>query len=654
MTANVGKGCMTDSGRNQRKRHTGKLGPKLIRTVLLVVSAAFVGFFAIVATQVFQASRAREIDNQRSQLTQTAGRIQSLQSTIQNIASLIVYNDVVQRGISGISDTLGDELYAARRISNTLKEYLHIVDGTEEITIYTTDGQTFTSRYVRGNMNPEKTEWFREFLDSGRESGFTGVHSSIPMQSGYTTDVISYITGYYSIDNYRNKLGELIINVEYKTLEDMTRIDPTLLRGYVLLSSEGRILVESGQITSPLEEIRQGVKNGIYQPRGGGLYVVSDQMDDGWLLISQISGTALLRRSLTAVVPIFIVFVMMLVVLGFILSHMIRRVTDPINALSQASGAVGRGDFSVKVDIRTDDEVEDLAKAFNRMVVNINDLMNASVEHEKKIQQMQMENLLLQINPHFIYNTMNSIVYMARMSGNKEIADFTNAFISFLQGTLRVRSSIYTSLGEDLKNAGSYLYLQSYRYGNKFTWEIDCPPELEGAQIVSVMLQPVVENAIFHGIAPRDGPGRIWIEARRTGGGTVTCDAADMITETAEEERTAEDSGAEEKSEEKHEGKREEKYEGKCEDKREKKCEERHEGKLRIVVRDDGIGMDEQTLEQILDESYVQKGGIHKIGLGNVLSRIREAYGEEGSLRIESIPGRGTSVIIEIPYAVRA
>ena len=575
------------------KKH--RLGPKLIRTVFLIVTFGFVIFFGIVAAELYRGSREREIDNQRSQLTQTAGRIRSLQSTIRNIASLIVYNDVVQKGISDKAENIGDELYEARNISNTLKEYLHIVDGTEEITIYTTDGQTLTSRYVRGNMDPMETDWFRNFRNTGKTSGFTGVHDSIPMQSGYTTDVFTYITGYYSLDDHRDKLGELLINVEYRTLRNMTGIDMTMLNGYALFSGEGQKLVEEGELPCSYEEILGGMKDGLYSPAGGEIYVVSDQMDDGWILISRISGKELLRQFLFAVVPVFGAFAAMLLVLGILLGHMIRRVTEPVNALSEAAEAVGHGDFSVSVDIHTQDEVEDLAKAFNRMVVDINELMNESVAHEKKIQQMQTENLMLQINPHFIYNTMNSIVYMARMDGNQQIADFTNAFISLLQSTLRVRDSVYTTLGEELKNVRSYLFLQSYRYGNKFTWEIDCPEELESCRIICVMLQPVVENAIFHGIAPKDGPGTICITAE-----TTACNEAEQV--------------------------------------------------LRIVVSDDGIGMDAKTLSQILSEDYVHRGGVHKIGVGNVKARIREVYGDPYTLEITSTPGQGTQVTIEIPF----
>ena len=597
--------------KKQAESHAGLLGRKLSRTVILLTALAFVLFLFIAAWQTFKTSRGREVDSQHSQLQQAAGRISSLQRTIQNIASLIVYNDVVQKGISGRTLTQGDELFAARKISETLKEYQHIVDGTEEITIYTSDGRTLTSRYVRGAMNPETSAWFRDFLASGKNSGFTNVHASVPMQDGYTTDVFSYITGYYSIDDYRNKLGELIINVEYRTLLEMIQIDTTLLKGYVLLDSSLVPLVQSGEISPEETMIAGESSNGLYRSKNGGVYVVCDEMEDGWVLVSEISGTQLIRRALAATLPIFAVFVIMLAGLWFLMSLMIRRITGPVNTLSQAAARVGQGDFSVSVNIRTGDEIEDLGESFNRMVVDINRLMKASVEHEKKIQQMQTENLMLQINPHFIYNTMNSIVYMARMEGNDQIADFTNAFISLLQSTLRVRSSIFTTLEEEIRNVRNYLYLQEYRYGNKFTYEIDCPEELLPSQVISVMLQPVVENAIFHGIAPKEGPGKI----------TVTVYSVTHTSEAGTEKASDQVSG--QPSEQKD---------------------------LEIRIADDGVGIDPQTLSELLKEDYVQKGGIHKIGIGNVHARIREVYGNDYGLTIVSSPGEGTTVTARIPW----
>lgn len=185
-------------------------------------------------------------------------------------------------------------------------------------------------------------------------------------------------------------------------------------------------------------------------------------MEDNWLLVSEISRSRLVHRSFQAYFYLTVLFVFIIGGLISTLNIVIRKFVKPIHKLSETAEAVGRGNFDVRVNIHTDDELEMLSEVFNKMIVDIQNLMNESVEHEKILRKMQIENLMLQINPHFIYNTMNSIVYMARMNGNTQIADFANAFISLLQNTLDVTDSVYQTLRQELLNVKNYLYLQSY------------------------------------------------------------------------------------------------------------------------------------------------------------------------------------------------
>lgn len=571
---------------NSRRR--GRLHFRLIRAVVVLVSVMFAAFFLLVVRDVFVSTQQREIENMQTQVSKTAQQITYIQQTLQNISKLIVYNDVVQSRITLQDSNAGEKLFAARSVGSTLREYLHILDGVDEITIYTTDGKTLTSRYVRGDLDPEKTDWFRAFLDSGKNSGYTRVHRSIPWQSGYSLDVISYIVNYYAIDRVNEKLGELIISFDFSKLTEIVQMDTTILNGYRLLDGDGETLISEGTLNVTPEELAACVESGVMWRKNGAL-VASGEMQEGWALVCEISSRALIRRAATSVMEIFFVFLGMLVLAALLLRHFITRIVNPINALSTAVENVGRGDLNVRVAIHTGDEIEDLADAFNKMVGDIDTLLRESVEHEKKLQQIQTENLMLQINPHFIYNTMNSIVYMARMDGNREIADFTNTFISLLQSTLRVRNSIYSTLGEELRIVQYYLLLQEYRYGNKFTYEIRCPEELKDCRILSVMLQPAVENSIFHGIAPKDSPGRLEIEARQ-------------------ENET-----------------------------------------LVITVTDDGVGISPEQLREIMREDYTQNTGIHKIGIGNVRKRIQEMYGEPYALTLESEQGAWTRVVIRIP-----
>ena len=231
-----------------------------------------------------------------------------------------------------------------------------------------------------------------------------------------------------------------------------------------------------------------------------------------------------------------------------------------------------------------------MAKAFNKMVVNIQCLMHKSVEHEKQARRMQIENLLLQINPHFIYNTLNSIVYMAKMDGNRQIADFTGAFIALLQSTLNIRDSVFSTVRDEVRSVENYMNLQKYRYEDKFTFGIDCDEELMDCQILNVMLQPIVENAIFHGIAPKEESGRLAIQIVREGDTLV------------------------------------------------------------IMVKDDGVGMTKENIAEQFKKDYRQKDGVRKLGVSNVRERIREIYGEPYDMTIESELGKGTVVTMTIPF----
>lgn len=318
---------------------------------------------------------------------------------------------------------------------------------------------------------------------------------------------------------------------------------------------------------------------------------MSADLRDNWILALELSEGQLWQQSLMSTAYLVLVFVIVFMVTFLILRHSLHRIVTPILEVTDTAQKVGSGDFDVSLSIHTGDEIELLADVFNKMVVDIRTLMNESVEHEKVYRRMQIENLMLQINPHFIYNTMNSIVYIARMGGNPQIADFANAFISLLQSTLKVTDTIYNSVREELFAVENYIYLQRYRYADKFTYDIACEEELKDCQILNVTLQPIVENAIFHGIAPKEGNAHIHIGITR------------------------------------------------------------EEGQLVIVVQDDGIGMTAENAESVLHHEQKKKhSGVRKIGVANVYQRIKEIYGDPYGMTIESAVNEGTVVTITVPY----
>ena len=449
---------------------------------------------------------------------------------------------------------------------------------------------TFSSRNIKDPFDPEKNPWYEEFWESGRTSGYTKIHPSEADQDGYQVDVMSYMLSYYSVENAGKELGKLVVSVKLKELEKMVQLDSDLLEGYCLYDSNAEPVICHGRLKKDYDQIQRENENGIIESSRGDVYIVADEIDDNCLFVSEISGVRLMEQAVRGNLYLLAIFAIIMGALLYILPRAIRQIVTPVNQLSAAAVEVGQGNFDVSVDIHTDDELEMLADVFNKMVVDIRDYMHQSVEHEKVLRRMQIENLMLQINPHFIYNTMNSIVYMARMSGNGQIADFANAFISLLQSTLDVRDSVYQTVRKELRTVENYLYLQKYRYADKFTYEIDCAEELMDCEILNVMVQPAVENAIFHGIVPKEEKCKLKISVRK---------------------------------------------------------ENKH---LVVSVEDNGVGMSPETLAEQMCPGNEQKGGVRKIGVANVRNRIREIYGEPYDLVIESELGVGTKVIMTVPY----
>ena len=576
-------------GRREKEK-TGKLQIKLTRIVLVSVLAAFFLMTVIVTYTSYQYHREREIGSQKNQMEKTASQISVFQNMLDNIAKQVICDDVLQKGLVTRPSSVGNYLYQKRNVQSTLLTYSHIMESIQEIMIYTTDGRTFSSRTIKDPFQPEKYGWYERFWKTGRTSGFTEVHKSKPNQDGYTTDVISYIMSYYSVENPGEELGKLVISVEFDEIQKMAKLESELLEGYCLYDGQGKALVEEGNLKLKYKEFSSDRDKNFVSNENGDIYISAEGMEDNWLLVSEISRSRLIKSSFQSYFYLTVLFAFIIGGLIIILNIVIRNFVKPIHKLSETAKEVGKGNFEVSAHIQTDDELEMLSDVFDKMIVDIQKFMNESVEREKILRNMQIENLMLQINPHFIYNTMNSIVYMARMNGNTQIADFANAFISLLQSTLDVTDSVYQTLGQELLNVKNYLYLQSYRYADKFTYEIQCEEELMGCKILNVMIQPAVENAIFHGIAPKEGNCVLKISV----------------------------------------------------------C--RKEETLEILVEDNGVGMSEKILQDLMRTTYKQKEGIRKIGVANVRNRIRTIFGEPYDLKIESKENIGTKVIMTVPY----
>lgn len=278
-----------------------------------------------------------------------------------------------------------------------------------------------------------------------------------------------------------------------------------------------------------------------------------------------------------------------LIVLSFALSLIFSSsFTRPIEEVIKKIQYIAEGNFDYRHDIGPGGKkFELLYQNLYKMENDIKKMIEENRRKEKEKRRLELSMLQMQINPHFLYNTLSSIKWMAVFQRAKGIESMVNSLGIVLQASYS-KMDEFVTLDEELDILGHYLNIQKIRYQGKIQMNLICKnQQLLSCYVPRFILQPVVENAVFHGIAPKDGEGEIKI----------------IIAEEP--------------------------------------------GNLKITVEDNGVGMDETVLENVLKRSKGERQG--HIGLANVHSRIRLIYGSEYGVHVESLKGKYTKVRIIMP-----
>lgn len=564
---------------------------KIIFSVMLIVSALFLGSTIGGSRYFYRVLEDHTVLEEEQKQDQIARQIEYIQNNIISIAKQIAVDTEVQNCAEiQENENVVDKLVEASRMKEILRRYINEQSHILGVTILTKDGIDFSSNSTEDAAFFLEEEWYRNFKESKREKGFSDSHTYILEQGRGKAEVISYIMEFKDLYHTHDTLGEIMLHISCPYLQKYIQIDSVLLNGYAMFDSYGNAVAESDRVSISYDDVKN-MEAGKHVLENKNTLLIHKNMQDGWILVSEVS-QKLLAAQLQFVTIFFVsIFLAAVIMLTVMLSAVIRNITKPLEQLHEAAAEVGKGNLDVAVDIHTKDELAVLGDAFNTMIADIQKMLKETIEYEKTTKEMEINRLMLQINPHFIYNTLNSIVYMARIKGNDDIVRFSNAFISLLQDTLNVKKdNIFTSMEQELKNVKNYLLLQEYRYPKRFEVSYAIEEEILDAAIPNVLIQPIVENAVFHGLAAKMSKGHLDIQVRKK---SVN---------------------------------------------------------IEIVIEDDGIGMSEDTVRKISEAEDPVKGEMRTVGVGNVIQRIRHIYGEEYKMQIESKPNVGTKVTIVIPY----
>lgn len=388
--------------------------------------------------------------------------------------------------------------------------------------------------------------------------------------------------------------GAILIDLRIKLLEDVLKNIKLGKIGFIyILDSNGDI------VYSPVNYIVPRVKNGWFTRNRFGIfnkYILNQHFQfiyttsayTNWKVVGVFS----LNETLKEVENIrhYILLVLLVVSLVAIAVSVLisSSIANPIGKLRRLMKQAESGDLSVNFEVRYTDEIGQLGRSFNKMISEVRNLIEVVYQEQKSKREAELRTLQSQIKPHFLYNTLDTIHWMAKKYGANDVIQVINALTNLFRIGLSKGNEVIT-VAEEVEHVGSYLVIQKVRYEEMLEYEIDVPAGIKSLYVQKLILQPLVENAIYHGIKTKKEPGKIAIKA------------------------------------------------------------EINNGILLFFIKDNGLGLPESEVIRINKALSSVDGEKVGYGLFNVNERIRLSYGKDYGVSIQSTLGHGTIVEVRHP-----
>ncbi|WP_029192602.1 cache domain-containing sensor histidine kinase [Paenibacillus harenae] len=531
---------------------------------------------------------------------------------IQNISYFIAMNTGVQSFLNEGYPAV-DENEKQYELSKFLQSFTTLYSEVAGIMVVRANGDYFSNEmYAKSSRSLTEENWYRKAVDA------KGIFTMIghPYDRNVTThanyrdnEVVSVVRAIQDPDTQRTQ-GVVLIDLKLRVVAETVRNVRLGKSGYLMVIND-----VGEQIYAPQNSKIGSVDTALLgrQPSGTFSQTVNGQelqfiyqksAFTNWTTVGvfDIQDSTQEIRDINLYLIFFVFVVCMLgIAASYYLSHSISR---PILQLSSFMRKVEEGNMSIRIPEEREDEVGMLGRSFNKMLSQITRLLSQVWEEQRLKREAELRSLQAHIQPHFLYNTLDTIQWLARKDGAQQAAEMVEALSRLFRiGLSKGREII--PLADEFDHIRSYLKIQQTRYKDKLNYSIDVDETCGDLFVQKLILQPVVENAIYHGIKERRGPGMIAIRA------SVTA------------------------------------------------------GMLEVVIEDDGVGMTEARLAELREtlasvsaaaaSAKTAKGSTAtaSYGLRNVQERIRLGFGEPYGLTIESKEKSGTIVKICHPVIRR-
>lgn len=513
---------------------------------------------------------------------------------VDNYSKMIIADDDLQfllrRG------SIYSDLQVQRRIGTHLNKLTQEISFISSVYIFDNSGNVFSInnqddlQFIPADIR--EAEWYDQIV---RKKGayILRLNGGHVFQNAPRSNFVSMIRLIRDIDSTKT-LGVLIINISENAFKDSyVNIINNYTTGVSILDENNESIIKLNEIDNNeikyLEEVFVNNNHGFMMKKLKNMeylvsYVVDERFD--WKLVSIMPAKELSNET---AVPGLIGFAIILVnslvlFIGTILTS--RIITIPIKKLLKSMKGVQKGEFK-EVDIPAgSNEIGQLRDGYNMMIFEIRELINRVITEQRIKRKAELNALQAQIKPHFLYNTLESINSLIVMEETEAARNIVDALGSYYRLSLSKGKEVIT-IGEEIELVKNYLKIQQVRYADLFSVNYKIDERASGCKILKLVLQPLVENALYHGIRPKGEYGTITVET---------------------------------------------------------KYMEEH---IQITVEDDGTGISEEDIRQILNVNT--DTGARSFGLRGTIERLRIFCGVEDCFRIESVIGSGTKITILIP-----
>ena len=585
--------------KNLSARFIGKFSS--IQSAIFATVAILVLSAVVIVTGVSMKFTNNSIFENSSEYTHTI-----IQQMNQNIDSYIDYMENIAYLISSnedVQDYLFDEAVNNEGRYRILNQFRTILDSRSDIRnvgIISKNGRMLIndgSKSVNQDLDLNTQEWYSKALKSPNGPILTSSHVQ-HIISGERPWVITLSRGIRDRSGSGEKEGVFFIDLNYSAISELCDQSTVGTKGYAfILDAKGNIVYHPQQQqlynelqTENISLIMDADKDTVLTDTGnnGKLYSISRSDKTGWTVVDCTNVRELLSKSRQAQ-SVYVLTAIVLVIVALLFSRfMARSITLPIQKLRDSMKKVQEGDFSVSdVVVDSRNEIGSLTKSFDVMTHRIQELMEQNVHEQEEKRKSELKALQSQINPHFLYNTLDSIIWMAEGKKNEEVVLMTASLARLLRQSISNEDEV-VPIANEVEYARGYLTIQKMRYKDKLEFQIDVDPSILYIPLIKLVLQPIIENAIYHGLKYKESKGLLIVKGFMKDGNAV------------------------------------------------------------LQVIDDGVGMDEETLSHIYDKHKVN---YHSNGVGvyNVQKRLKLYYGDDYGITYESEKGKGTTATITIP-----